>query len=300
MADLQEQYFFTVNASIAGDISASAVHASLLYLCQGTELRILDLTTPSQPHQLGTLPLPQPIEHLAIVEPWIYAATDVDVNDVSHFYLIHAPNPALPTIVATYSMPLSPSALLVHNHQVWLTDTWNGLYRLDSTPPSTIRLASAYKILAGGWGLTIDPPFTYIAAGNDGFQILDISEPSRPAFVGACALPGHINHVTVVGTLAYLAAGVDGMHIVDILDPRNPQLVGSYHDTRIQTGHVAIVGQYAFLAGYPAQIVDISNPSHPRQVGMHRWGAILTSADRSIGVRTHPDGIDIVTFNPTL
>jgi hypothetical protein len=106
--------------------------------------------------------------------------------------------------------------------------------------------------------------------------------------------------VTVAGTLVYLAAGVHGMHIVDIVDPQKPQLVGSYYDTRIQTGHVAVVGQYAFLAGYPAQIVDISSPSHPRRVGTYRWGAILTSADKSVGVRIHPEGIDIVTFNPAL
>ncbi|MDP8208965.1 MAG: T9SS type A sorting domain-containing protein [Candidatus Electryonea clarkiae] len=106
----------------------------------------------------------------------------------------------------------------------------------------------------------------YVATGNTGLQIVDVSDPENLAIVGYNELNGAWR-VEIVGDNAYVV-GYQQFSIISISDPENPELVGSCGLT--EGGEdLVIEGDYAYLACRSSglQIVDISDPSNLEMVG---------------------------------
>ncbi|MCK4408803.1 MAG: hypothetical protein KAW67_01880, partial [Candidatus Eisenbacteria sp.] len=98
----------------------------------------------------------------------------------------------------------------------------------------------------------------YVADGGSGVQVIDISDPTNPIWVGSCDTPGSASHVWIAGDHAYVADDTSGIQVIDISDPMNPVLVGSY-DTSSEARHVAIAGDHAYVANYEfgLQVIEI-------------------------------------------
>lgn len=103
-----------------------------------------------------------------------------------------------------------------------------------------------------------------VVVGNQ-LQMVDVSVPASPVLHGTLALSGVATGVTVVGSTAYVAAGAQGLVIVNIADPTHPVVLGH---TLFAAYGVRVIGSTAYVAaGSGLQIVDMSNPAAPLQVG---------------------------------
>ena len=100
---------------------------------------------------------------------------------------------------------------------------------------------------------------------GDGFQVLDISEPSTPRLLGKLNLSfdrSSVNNLTVADGYAYLSYGTNGLCRFDLRDPANPKLAGT-----IKNGGTAYDIQIDGNTGYLAngevgwQVLDVSDPS---------------------------------------
>ncbi len=143
----------------------------------------------------------------------------------------------------------------------------------------------------GGWGTGVyNDVFTrgnyaYIAADYHGLDIIDISNPSKPAAVGNAPLDSRTSRAIAVyvnGNYAYVACS-DGLHTADVSIPTSPQAAGfysleKYYDTfhGIPASAVDIIadGNYAYLMvnygyydSYIIDILDVSNPAQPQSTG---------------------------------
>lgn len=121
--------------------------------------------------------------------------------------------------------------------------------------------------------------YAYVAAGEMGLQIFDISNPYKPKLLGGFDSAGSAQGVFVRGNYAYLADGKEGLRVVDITDPKSPKETGGLAprnpqgvkkpqgDEGVQPGatDVYVVGNYAFVAcGIGGlQIVDVTDPTKP-------------------------------------
>ena len=74
----------------------------------------------------------------------------------------------------------------------------------------------------------VEGDLAYVADGQDGLRIIDISNPEEPEEVGALDTDGTAFSVQVAGDLTYIADGQNGLVIVNIADPTDPQVVGSF------------------------------------------------------------------------
>ena len=93
--------------------------------------------------------------------------------------------------------------------------------------------------------------YGYVADGNGGLQVIDVSSTANPQRVGGYIASGYAYGVVVAGNYAYVAHGPAGLQIIDIRNPANPQQVGGY-DTSGSARGLAISGHYAYVADYLA------------------------------------------------
>ena len=78
--------------------------------------------------------------------------------------------------------------------------------------------------------LVINGQKAYIAANNDGLDVLDITQPITPTLINSFNLPTYENaiHLDVDSDRAYVQSGYYGVRIVDITDPQNLTELGNF------------------------------------------------------------------------
>jgi hypothetical protein len=134
-------------------------------------------------------------------------------------------------------------------------------------------------IKVGGWNTTYQPGYVafnvfvegslaYLAFGEAGLQIINISDPTNPVLVGSCPTIGPNRDVYVTGNYAFLACSEKGLVIADISNPANPVSISTLNTGGYSFG-VSVAGSHCYLAdgGNGLTVVDISNPANPIQKG---------------------------------
>ena len=102
--------------------------------------------------------------------------------------------------------------------------------------------------------------------GNGGFfQIIDITNPTKPEVIGEVLLPiGEVFDIEISGNFAYILAPFT---VIDITDPYNPEIIFS-EIIGVGTDEILIQGNYAYLGGFSSiSIVDIKDPYNPDVLG---------------------------------
>ena len=118
------------------------------------------------------------------------------------------------------------------------------LYDISSleSPVLLGRYSGSYE------SLDIAGEYAYLAGGDQGFYVVDISDPTSPelaAHVPQWKGEGHpdrpgaprdvsVQHVRVDGDLAYVAAHWDGLVVFDVSRPDSPQRLGSFPTPGLQ------------------------------------------------------------------
>ena len=110
----------------------------------------------------------------------------------------------------------------------------------------------------------------YVAGGNDGLQIFDVTNPFAPQHRGGYDTTGEANAVYVLGNLAYVADGTAGLQIFDVTNPAAPARVGGF-DTPGEAFDVYVSGNLAYVADGSAglEILDVTNPAAPTLQGSY-------------------------------
>ncbi len=117
--------------------------------------------------------------------------------------------------------------------------------------------------------LAISGDYAYVANGENGLRIVDISDPSAPAGVGPGMLPAYACEVAVAGNYVYVADCGCGLRIFNVSDPDTPVEAGSWTEVDGASG-VAVSGNFLYLAASWSDgliILDITNPVEPVAVG---------------------------------
>jgi hypothetical protein len=108
----------------------------------------------------------------------------------------------------------------------------------------------------------------YIANGDEGMLVLDISNPGNPIFRSQVWYAGNCYNLFISGNHAYTANGDAGVHIYNISNPTNPGLVSTF-DTPGDARDVFVYGQYVFVADMDSgmAVYDVANMQDPLLIG---------------------------------
>jgi len=98
-----------------------------------------------------------------------------------------------------------------------------------------------------------------IPVGEDGLQVVDVSDPNAPHEVGFYKTQGVALNVALEGNYAYVAIPGVGLEVLDVSDPTAPKVVSFYSMRDVVD--VAVVADYAYVAGVEdgLRVVDFSH-----------------------------------------
>lgn len=131
-------------------------------------------------------------------------------------------------------------------------------------------------------GAPPDPPYVYVALGEGGLGVVDVSDPWAPAMVGSCPTPGSAMSLALGAghltghTYAYVALGLDGLSVVDVTDPLAPVQVGFYQppDGAVKKVTIAAGTPVTHIYAYAADnynglhILDVYTASDPVEIAL--------------------------------
>ena len=133
-----------------------------------------------------------------------------------------------------------------------------------------ITLIGSYDTPGNAVDVYVSGNWAYVAGSEDGgLQIIDVSNPSAPAFVGSYDTPGGAYHVSVQGNYAYVADG-GFLRIINISNPAMPTLTSSW-DAPDMSYDVYANASYAYCADRYSglEIINVSNPNAPFRTGSY-------------------------------
>lgn len=207
----------------------------------------------------------------------------------SHFLLRHRRR-AIPLFLGLFTLTLEAMAALpLPDLDLRLKGVW---------PP--YGRASAEAIVASH-------DHAYLAAGEGGLLVFDVSTPAQPQFVTALSLPGFAAGLALSGEHllvanrgdAFYGGGVfNGFHVIDVHDPAQPRVVtrvalpGSAFDVAISGTRVVVLDGGTYDSpdnrrlGTGIEVFDLEDPRQPR-----RLGRIDAVGGQDVGSLAASDGI---------
>ena len=122
--------------------------------------------------------------------------------------------------------------------------------------------------LGGGFALAVSGRTAFVASGDKGLNIIDVTDPKTPVLEATLDTEGEARDVALAGLYAFVADGPAGLLIVDIGNPSAPKIVGKWDSAGEALG-IALRDNFAYIADGSAglQIVDVKNPAKPLPAG---------------------------------
>ncbi len=242
-----------ISVAVTGD------HAYLLDTTFG--LQIYDISDPLEPQWIGDLPGAGEGK-MEVVGDRLYAGIfpGLRIYDVS--------TPAAPVRIGQVNAGGSSDGLLVDGDHVYQAIRAPGavnvmdISNLDSPP----ELGS---IDLSGWpyGISMSPPYAYLASRFYGLQVVDTSEPGAMVDLGYVSEVESARQTIVEGPLAYVAGEEHGLYVLDIVKPGLPQVL-SLQSMGGSLVDMAKQGDWIYGANWNGlRVIDVSDPLDPAVVG---------------------------------
>jgi uncharacterized protein (TIGR03437 family) len=309
---------FAAGVAVAGNYAYVGGHAS-------DGMRVIDLSSPSHPHEVGAFPFDPaaPLVGTVVTAASNFVQVSTDHTD----YTVDVSDPAHPK-GTEHGYPFGTTRnQLVQGGLMIQANEW-GLHLINvSDPLSPCELNfmnfRAGDSLGGGandygnpgvqfaTGVALSGNLAYVPGG--GLWIVDISDPRNPAKVGEYDDPGvgqppqppSFNDVTIAGNIVYAIGQSNAgafIRVVDITDPRRPTARGSLIVPPGATGwgpSMAVAGNILYVADGAAGLlaVDVSDPNHPSLAGRlslsgDAWSVVADS--RYVYVGAEDGGLVVV------
>jgi hypothetical protein len=212
--------------------------------------------------------------------------------------------PPAPTMASLQS-GASPSPAPRASDALGLTQTTNlTTTQIPPLDPNAQNLELVGHISATIRAFDVQQDYAYLAAGKEGLQIIDISDPTAPTLAGTYEISGTLVGVAVTSTVAVALDDAGNMLLLDVSTPAAPVELGRH--TLPQPGNqVVIAGDDAYIpaGGSGLHIIDISTPDTPTAVGAYQTAPdahVLVAGDYAYLSSTYTGLLHIIDItNPS-
>ena len=274
-ASLSAQTAFTQVAAIPGPAELIEIKGSRAYVVGHGTVRIVDISNPDAPKELGSHTFPEKIWGLQIDEPLVYVAADF-----FGFGILDVSNPSAPKLRGSLKTPGQAKSVVVAGNKAAVADHMSGVDFIDTSNADKPTLLGSFYLegyarevaLSGSIAYAVDAPF--------GVYAFDLTKPGAPDPVHSqqtAQAPGSIvvSPDNAGATKLAVLVGGGSIQIYDLSKPTEPARVTAFKTPSGRPVRAALHGAHAFVADSREglQVVDLSNPKAPRLVASHKTAA---------------------------
>ncbi|MDP8205443.1 MAG: T9SS type A sorting domain-containing protein [Candidatus Electryonea clarkiae] len=264
----------------ADEFHAIEIHDGIAYVASGiTGLRVLDLTDPVEPVEIGCLETDGQAIDLEIVGDYVYLA-----DGRAGFKIIDISSPEEPQLESSFTEIDTRNRKVIENVKVsdniafleytYDDDGWDTMLVIDVTDPAEPELISYIVDFLHIRCYEAVDSFLYIISGSY-LNILDVSDPEDPEIAITIELEGSSYSILVEDSLLFISIydftnRSSFLIIYDVTDPYNPELLNEY-ETIFTPSVMRKEDNYLYVMSYGSGgilIIDISDPSAPQEVTM--------------------------------
>jgi len=203
-------------------------YGDLAYVAQNTNLRVVDLSQSTHPALLNTLRFLDGVISMTVDSPALF------VGLCQRVVRTHIQNPTQPTIVDTFSFPISTcgntqvAALTPKQVAVATEDGWFRVVQFHDTSGIHPTVVGSLQTPGSVRDILYIPPYVFLAMAEGGVRALDVSIPAQPQQVGYYIPPGTALKMAQYGNDLLIASGEAGLTVVEVLfatgvsHPRTP------------------------------------------------------------------------------
>jgi hypothetical protein len=196
------------------------------YVADKVKLRILDASNPASLTQVSVYTTPHPIHKLLTRGDMAYLALDGGYSYAWQLVALDLSDPTKPIQSDEFELLPNLQALDIGfvDEYLYVVSYPGGLLVFDvSEPRNLVEADIGQKIF--GQHLAVRDDYAYLA--GQGLNVLDVSDPARPALVGATGMGlfgtrWSITGIAVDENYAYLIDDEVGLRVFDISDPGLP------------------------------------------------------------------------------
>lgn len=249
--------------------SSVAVAGSYAYVAAQDSLRVISVSDPSSPAIIGGVAIPDCcVLDLAVAASHAYVGTGLYLLDYD------VSNPTAPTLIRILGTP-PPGTFVAADDNYGYFGAGDSVFviRHDVAGWSDVVGRVGLPGAATVYGIDVLGSYlyvAYVATGDAGLQVIDVSVPTAPTLVGNAEMPW-ASCVAVAGSYAFVGDYYSSrLWSVDVSNPAAPT-IRSYVESRGSgpLEAVDVEGSYAYVAyfGVALQVVYIANPARAATVG---------------------------------
>ena len=277
---------------------ADVAPAATLVLVAGDDaaLRLVDISTPSKPVDVASLPARRPTGAVDVYGGFAFLVDGEGIR------ILDIADPASPTEVGFKATSPWSRGVAASGSYAYVAAGAGGLRVMnvsDPTSPRIVGSSSAFDatdVAVSGDLVFVTDSYWDTFALESSLLVLRVTTPSRPERLGRVYIPEYASAagVTAVGGVAYMTEKGTGLHIVDS-DSWAIDLVSLEGEPQ----DVAVSGANAFVASGSSGlfVVDVSTPSVAHaiaSVGMDRNAVGVAVAGPMALVANSEDGLRII------
>ncbi len=226
----------TYNTS--GTAYAVYVSGRYAYVADRAEgLQIIDISNPYSVDVVGAYDTLDYTNEVFISGKYAYLA-----DDDQSLVIVDISDPLTPAYVSTIGAGVYGADDVYVSGRYAYVAVNSSLKIVDITDPTT----PSYKDTGGSMGesVHIAGNYAYTTGGTNGFEVLDINDPTSIVSIGTFDTSGTANEVYVSGKYAYIADGTSGLQIIDINGIETPSLyAGTINTNSVNISEDLLVGQ---------------------------------------------------------
>ncbi|MBN2493096.1 MAG: hypothetical protein JXR96_00790 [Deltaproteobacteria bacterium] len=243
------------------------VHGQYLYLVETeSRVRILDLSVPSEPQEIGRVSMPVSwVRGLVIEAGRLLASTEDGVLEFD------IGDPLDPVLTETIQIPAGRfiQSLDVMGGRVAALSAGklHELHLLDAADLNLLGVVNIGHPYIGQ--VAQDASHAYVAA-HPGLTVVDLDDPAGPRIEAMREDLGEMRTIALAGSLALLA-GQDRILTVDLSTPARPALMGTLELGSLDARSAAVQGELGLVvSGSTAislRVIDLADPARPALAG---------------------------------
>ncbi len=312
--DLHHAAFAPWSTRNVGGIADIVVEAGTAYIVNRDGLHVWDVSVPTNPVLVGSLPVDWFPKHVVVSEGLAYVSTGHE-----GLRIIELGDGSSPTEIGRFDVMTLAYRVDKVGDVAYVAYSSSGLVALDLSDLDRPELLGRLDIPGTARDLDVDGDLVYVADSDAGLRIVDVSDPMMPVEIGFNeARDGW--RVRVQGSFAYMIESVVNepywLRIFDISVPTSPVELGALTLDTI-AWDLEVSGSHVFVANgtLGMRVVDVSDPTTPVEVARYSVPdvhdlqlvgdiAFVTSADFAGGLitldisdPTNPTVLD--RYNPT-